>query len=61
MYFCKKYNLHVVDCVVLQLGVQFSLILFVFCSGLSKEFIVKELRPGTQYKFRLVLALLHVF
>jgi len=23
-------------------------------SGSSKEFIVKELRPGTQYKFRLV-------
>ena len=33
---------------------------FVFCSGLCKEF-VKELRPGTQYKFRLVLDLLHVF
>ena len=42
-------------------SVLFDKILFVFCSGSCKEFIVKELRPGTQYKFRLVLALLHIF
>lgn len=41
--------------------VLFRKIIFVFCSGLCKEFIVKELRPGTQYKFRLVLCSLHVF
>ena len=41
--------------------VLFHKIIFVFCSGLCKEFIVKELRPGTQYKFRFVkLSSLHV-
>ena len=58
MYFHKKYI-----CFVFYLRLMFSLIkyFFVFCSGLCKEFIVKELRPGTQYKFRLVLTLLHVY
>lgn len=58
MYVCKKY---IVVQFYLQLKFSLYKILFVFCSGLDKEFIIKELRPGTQYKFRFVLVLLDVF